>query len=119
MKLFLFLLLGSFVILIPKTQGQRIISQEEEDVIFLNPETSPRPKHLSSNDFQKEGLVVVRFIVDLKGKVITPKIMKGIDPRIDRQILDIICDIEFIPGTFYEKEIPMYVNLPLRIILEK
>jgi hypothetical protein len=115
MKLFLFLLLGSFVILIPKTQGQRIISQEEEDVIFLNPETSPRPKQ----DFQKEGLVVVRFIVDLKGKVITPKIMKGIDPRIDRQILDIICDIEFIPGTFYEKEIPMYVNLPLRIILEK
>lgn len=118
-----------FVILIPESKGQ--IGEDQGVYIFRDPEIPPIPKHLSSQatqkfildkiqypkGFQKEGLVVVRFMVDIDGTVLSPKIMKGIDPRVDKQILDIIEDIEFIPGKFFEKEIPMYVNLPLRISL--
>ena len=97
---------------------------------FTNYEVLPSPKNISikgiqkfildtiqyPKDFQKEGLVVIRFIVNLDGKVEMPKILKGIDPRIEKQILDLIADFEFTPGKFYQQEIPMYVNLPLRII---
>ena len=119
------------LIIIGNLYGQEQISHKQDFPNFIKPEVSPIPKHLSFNaiqesilnkieypeDFKKEGLVVIQFMVNLDGKVTTPKIRKGLDPRIDQQILDLICDFEFTPGKFYEKEIPMFVNFPIRIAL--
>ncbi len=110
--------------------GQGLVDQNQDSIIFVNPESSPIPKTLSyeemkdsilsqlifPEDFKKEGIVVIQFIVNINGKVETPIIKKGLDDRIENQILNLICNFEFIPGKFYGKEFPMYVNLPLRII---
>ncbi len=66
-----------------------------------------------------EGTVVVRFVVDKTGKVISPEIRKSIGSGCDETVLEIIRQMPtWTPGKKNGKAANVYFNLPVRFMLE-
>ena len=61
-----------------------------------------------------EGKVYVQFIVDTTGKVIYPKIIRGVSPELDAEALRLIREMpEWKPATNFGKPVTMSYTLPI------
>jgi TonB family protein len=61
-----------------------------------------------------EGKVVASFIVDEKGKVTEPKIVRSLSPEADKEVLRVVQLLAFIPGERNGKAVPVQYTLPVR-----
>lgn len=100
--------------------------------IFVNPERMPIWKNGTNEEFVKDvysklkypnefcggGMMILQFTISKEGKVKNPKIRRSIYHKFDEQLLEIIKDYEFIPGTMHGIPVEVQMNLPIRIRLE-
>lgn len=60
-----------------------------------------------------EGRVYVEFIVDEQGTVQSPRIVRGLSPDCDREVLRVIRTTRFNPGRVDGKPVKAYLTLPI------
>lgn len=60
-----------------------------------------------------EGKVYVSFTINTEGKVIDPKIVRGLSPNADAEVLRVIQMLEFIPGETAGKPSPTNYMIPI------
>lgn len=73
------------------------------------------PKNLSDKE---NGTVFVEFTVNKKGKILNPRVRKGLTRRIDREALRIVSEMpDWEPGTLNGKAVEMIMTVP--IVLSK
>jgi len=66
-----------------------------------------------------EGRVVVRFVVDKKGRITDAKIVTGIDDSCDAEALRVVKNMPpWMPGRQNGKAVKVYYNLPIRFKLD-
>jgi len=67
-----------------------------------------------------EGRVIVRFIVNTKGKVKEAEVMEGVHPVLDAEALRVVNMLKrFIPGSHGGKPVNVYYTLPITFSLPK
>jgi len=101
----------------------------DENGIYFAPEQFPQFKggvnamreYLTANLHRPAGLdsiqgfVTVRFVVTEKGKISKPEIVRSLYPSFDEEVLRVIHAMpDWIPGKNNGKEVPVYMNLPVR-----
>ena len=65
-----------------------------------------------------EGMVYFTFVVDTMGKIINPKMLRGIDPLCDAEALRVISSMPaWKPGMQNNKKVPVQFNLPIKFSL--
>lgn len=62
-----------------------------------------------------EVVTLLRFKVDTLGQVSAPQILRSVSKKIDEQLLNMICNYEFISATFMGEKVDVLFNLPVRI----
>lgn len=107
-----------------------LLSQYKEPAFISRSEVMPKFKNGTMKDFvadvysqlkyptdicSSQSLTVISFVINEEGNVESPVIRRSIYKSIDEQLLQIICNYEFIPGTMYGKPVPVNYNLPIRI----
>lgn len=60
-----------------------------------------------------EGEVVVAIIVDARGNVLAPMIMKSAHPKLDKAALDAVSQWKFIPASFNGRARASVVKVPI------
>lgn len=115
------------------TAQNQIEQEEDTSYILVSPARKmPKYKHGTNKEFvQKiysslkypshqclEGTTVLAYVVNEKGQVEDAKIMRSISDSIDKQLLRMIYEFEFIPGEFQGKVVSMKMNLPIRVGLK-
>lgn len=71
------------------------------------------PKSLVNENIQ--GAVVVRFVVDTKGKVSDVWVIKSVHPEMDKEAMRVIKMLgKFTPAKLKGKKIPVYFTLPIK-----
>ena len=66
-----------------------------------------------------EGTVVIKFVIDKTGKVMSPEVVKSIGGGCDKEALRIVETMpNWIPGKQRGKNVNVYFNLPIRYLLE-
>jgi len=108
----------------------------EKDDIYVTPEKMPQypggemelRKFIATNlnypeeaRAQKaEGVVIVRFVINTKGKIEDVEILQRVHPAIDAEVLRIVGKLEqFIPGSEGGKPVDVYYTLPITFALPK
>ncbi len=101
-------------------------------MIFINYEIMPKYKHGTNQDLMKDiykkikypliekfvhvdERIVLTVEIDKFGKVDCPRIIWGDFPEIEKQLLDLIWDYEFEPGTMRGVPVKTQMNFPFRI----
>ena len=118
-----------------KKNGSRIENQHEEEVLFIVDHIAQFPggesnmmKWLDENiKYPKEavlkgteGSVMVRFIIDSKGNIKSPEIIRSVDPILDQEALRVVQSMPaWIPAEHKGKKVSMYYVLPLRFKLTR
>lgn len=64
-----------------------------------------------------EGRVIVQFIVDRKGNVVAPKVLRGIGAGCDQEALEVVRQAQFEPGMQQGQSVPVKISLPVRFSL--
>ena len=65
-----------------------------------------------------EGTVVVQFVVDKYGNLISPYVVRGISPDCDKEALRILSVMpKWIPGHHNGKDVKVAFTLPIRFKL--
>jgi len=63
-----------------------------------------------------EGMIVIGFIIDKKGNVIEPKILRDISGGFGKEGLRVVASMpQWIPGKEFGKTVRIHYNLPIRI----
>lgn len=80
-------------------------------------------KHLrypsSAKKHNKEGRVVVKFLVDEKGNVLNPKVTEGVGYGLDNEALRVVSAMpRWKPGTLNGKPVKVYFSMPITFRLE-
>jgi len=82
-------------------------------------QTNAKPKYPSSmKDTFVTGEVLVEYVVDTKGKVRTPKIIRSNDPHFEKPAIDSVMKLRFTPATQNGKpveetqQMTLYFNPP-------
>lgn len=71
-------------------------------------------------DANTEGRVIVKFVVDKKGKVNDAKIIRSVSPALDKEALRVVSLFpSFKPGSQNGKKVSVYYTLPINFQLEK
>ena len=66
----------------------------------------------------KQGRVIIRFIVDSEGKVEDATVLKGIDPLLDAEAVRVVSELpNFIPGRQGGKAVSVYYMCPVTFTL--
>lgn len=82
----------------------------------INSNLSYPPEALEKNI---QGTVVLMFIVDEKGKVTDPKVMRSRHPALDAEALRVVKHLDtFTPGKQAGKPVSVYFTLPIRFKLK-
>lgn len=66
-----------------------------------------------------EGLVVVQFVIDTKGNVINPTIVRGIGGGCDQEALRVVKSAKFRPGLQQGRPVKVHYTLPIRFTLKE
>ena len=65
-----------------------------------------------------EGRVVVRFVVDCKGNIVNPLVVRSVDPLLDREAIRLVKSMpKWIPGRQNGKPVCVIYNVPIRFKL--
>ncbi|MDE5850000.1 MAG: TonB family protein [Muribaculaceae bacterium] len=66
-----------------------------------------------------QGRVVVKFIIDKFGKVISPKIVKGVHPELDREAIRLVSSMpKWQPAKHQGREVASYFTFPVQFRLK-
>jgi protein TonB len=74
------------------------------------------PSEALENDIQ--GRVLVRFIINTKGDVDSPTVVKGIGGGCDEEAVRVIKMMKFQPGTQNGEAVNVYYTIPIQFTLE-
>lgn len=67
-----------------------------------------------------EGKVVLRFVIDTKGNVVNPQILKGVNPLIDAEAIRVVKSLKgFSPGKQNGIPVNVYYVLPINFSLKE
>ncbi len=107
----------------PRFAGCEDLAKEErkncavKNMLVHTYENIQYPKEARDKDIQ--GTVVVRFLIDEKGKIIDPKIVRSIGGGCDEEVLRVIGTMpDFVPGRHKGKAVKVVFNLPVKFKLE-
>ena len=65
-----------------------------------------------------EGCIVVRFVVDCKGNIVNPLVVRSVDPLLDREAIRLVKSMpKWIPGRQNGKPVCVIYNVPIRFKL--
>lgn len=65
-----------------------------------------------------QGKVYIQFVVTSVGEVINVKILRGVDPTIDREAIKVVANLpDFEPGKINGENVNAYYVIPIDIIL--
>ena len=65
-----------------------------------------------------EGRIVVRFVVDCKGNIVNPLVVRSVDPLLDREAIRLVKSMpKWIPGRQNGKPVRVIYNVPIRFKL--
>ncbi len=99
--------------------------EEEEDQVFVVVEQMPEligglsalQEHIRYPDMARkagvEGRVYVQFVVNEKGKVEKPKVIRGIGAGCDKEALRAISKVEFKPGMQRGRTVSVQYSVPI------
>lgn len=66
-----------------------------------------------------QGVVLVSFVINEKGEVTDPKVLKGIHPRLDEEALNIVEKMpDWAPGKDKGAPVKVKYNLPIKFLLQ-
>jgi TonB family protein len=66
-----------------------------------------------------EGIVVVQFVINKKGEIISPKIIRGLGDGLDEEVIRVVREMpEWIPGKQNGKKVSVSYNLPVKFKIE-
>ena len=66
-----------------------------------------------------QGRVIVQFVVNKKGKIVSPKVARSVDPDLDKEAIRLIKSIpDWIPGTQGGKAVDVKYTLPVSFRLD-
>ena len=70
------------------------------------------PKSLQDRGIQ--GRVVVTFVVEKTGKISHAKVVRGVDPALDKEALRVVRKMpQWIPGKMYRKNVDVNYTIPV------
>ena len=65
-----------------------------------------------------EWRIVVRFVVDCKGNIVNPLVVRSVDPLLDREAIRLVKSMpKWIPGRQNGKPVCVIYNVPIRFKL--
>ena len=65
-----------------------------------------------------EGRVIVKFVVDCKGNIVNPLVVRSVDPLLDREAIRLVKSMpKWIPGRQNGKPVCVIYNVPIRFKL--
>ena len=65
-----------------------------------------------------EGRIVVRFVVDCKGNIVNPLVVRSVDPLLDREAIRLVKSMpKWIPGRQNGESVCVIYNVPIRFKL--
>ncbi|MBA7488812.1 MAG: energy transducer TonB [Prevotella sp.] len=65
-----------------------------------------------------EGRVIVKFVVDCKGKIVNPLVVRSVDPLLDREAIRLVKSMpKWIPGKQNGKPVNVVCFVPVRFKL--
>lgn len=70
------------------------------------------PEEAQKNNIQ--GRVIVNFVIDAKGSVVSPKVMRQVDPLLDAEALRVVSLLKFNPGMKDGKPVACRYTLPIQ-----
>ena len=100
-------------------------AEEEEPEIFIVVERMPEPRGGMDAIYRRvkypeiarkagiEGRVVLQFIVDERGNVVNPIVIRGIGGGCDEAAIDAIRDVKFTPGMQRGRPVKVQFQLPI------
>jgi protein TonB len=104
--------------------------EEEEQEIFMVVENQPEliggmkalQESVTYPDFAKkagiEGRVIVQFVVDEKGNVTNPKVVRGVHKLLNEEAIKAVKDQKFKPGKQRGKPVKVQMSLPVTFRLQ-
>jgi len=107
------------------------VVEEEEEQVFVVVEKMPElrgglpalMKHIRYPEIARkaglEGRVYLQFIIDERGKVHNPKVVRGIGGGCDEAAIEAIQKVTFTPGLQRGKPVKVKYSLPIMFKLEK
>jgi protein TonB len=67
-----------------------------------------------------EGRVYVQFVIDTKGRVTKVKVVKGVDPHLNKEAIRVVKTMpNWIPGEYGGKKVPVSFIVPVSFKLNK
>jgi protein TonB len=117
----------------PRTQKEE---KGQEDKVFVTPEEMPLFNGGSSNTFRDwiqknirypdiasengiKGNVLISFVINSKGEVCDVKVLRGIDPSLDKEAVRIISSSpKWTPGKQSGKNVKVIFNFTVRFVLQ-
>jgi len=65
-----------------------------------------------------QGTVVVRFVVNKKGEIESPKIVRGLGDGLDKEVIRVVMEMpQWTPGKQNGKKVSVFYNLPVKFAL--
>ena len=65
-----------------------------------------------------EGRVIVKFVVDCKGNIVNPLVVRSVDPLLDKEAIRVVKLMpKWIPGRQNGKPVCVIYNVPIRFKL--
>ncbi|MBT3303315.1 MAG: energy transducer TonB [Bacteroidetes bacterium] len=116
-----------------KIKGNTIPAEQEESIFIYTEEIPQFPggeqaqmRFMSENirypEFERDsgiqGLVVASFIIEKDGRITDIKILKGVTPDIDKEVIRVLKKMpRWSPGKQKGKAVRVRINLPVRFTL--
>lgn len=78
------------------------------------------PKEIAQGEAGVQGRVVVQFIVDKDGNIVNPKVVRGVDPYLDKEALRIVNSMpKWKPGELADgTKVAVYYTIPVMFRLQ-
>ena len=102
------------------------IQPEAETPEFVAYDTPPRPKNIIRPKYPEiakqagiEGTVILKLLVDVSGKVLKVRVLKGLAKDLDEAAVKAAYATTFYPAKQRDKPVKVWVSYPIKFILEE
>ena len=77
------------------------------------------PKEIAQGELGAQGRVIVQFIVDKEGNIVKPKVLRGVDPYLDKEALRVIKAMpKWKPGIQGARSVRVKYTVPVTFTLQ-
>jgi len=102
------------------------VQPEAETPEFVAYDTPPRPKKIVKPVYPEiakkagiEGVVILKLLVDVDGRVLKAKVLKGLTPDINAAAVKAALTFVFYPAKQRDKPVKVWVSYPITFKLEE